>query len=613
MNRISLLTVLAVCAATLLIAQPQAMAAPRICHDGICDGDKDPVSAREDRLLQPVEQWGRAIELHVSYADGGGMAWASIGRGAPGDPVWLDRSFDGGSTWEPHLGITSIPAGATGRRTRMHWIDGGLIRACGKAGDRPEVACTTWLPICRSGGCDGADPDGVAERAVNPHAWVWYRRVTLHVATDGERAWASMDDGVPADEVWLDRSRTGGASWDGRLGLTARRTGVYAIDGGLIRACGKAGDRPEIACTPWVSPGEQPPDLNTKVVDELMLRYDPAKALWGPGEPEQGIWLSANAFTALLDHMIRTGDRRYTNTVTEIANRHPNGVPAHSFEDYYDDFAWWGLAWIRAYDLTGAQSHLDKAERIATTIRAQWNSACGGGVRWRAGDNVKNLITNTLYLKLAASLHRRGRTSGWLAEAQKVVTWLRDTSGGRMLYDQATGLMRDGVHEASPGRCAYFPPLGANTYTYLQGTMAGGLTELYRATGDTGLLDWAATIADATTTRLVTPRGVLFYAPEEGGDGLKDENTRAPSDDTAFKGATVRNLRELYDVSVTLGRPTAHWRTFLLAQRQALIDRNRSGWAEFGPHWEGRIRLGRYITFGSQLSAVDAFTAARDV
>jgi hypothetical protein len=116
------------------------------CRGGVCDRGKDPSTARESRTLQPVVVWGRKIELHVSYLDGV-VAWASIGNGTPRDPVWLDRTFDGGASWEQHLDLTSIPAVWTTWRTRMYWINDvsrtGLVRAC----ERPVYP--RWSTHCR--------------------------------------------------------------------------------------------------------------------------------------------------------------------------------------------------------------------------------------------------------------------------------------------------------------------------------------------------------------------------------------------------------------------------------------------------------------------------------
>src|SRR5579862_3163223 len=82
-----------------------AAAAP--CGLG-CDR-KDPASAQEERAAATASVWEREIVLHVSDSDD--MGWASIDNGDPNDQVWLDRSWDGGETWNDgsKLGETAIP------------------------------------------------------------------------------------------------------------------------------------------------------------------------------------------------------------------------------------------------------------------------------------------------------------------------------------------------------------------------------------------------------------------------------------------------------------------------------------------------------------------------
>lgn len=114
-----------------------------------CDG-RDPALAPADREAVAATLFGRRFSLHVNDADA--MGWAAVSTGSPGDEVWLDRSFDGGRTWGAgsRLGVTRIPAGATGWRTMMFNVDDwanrgvGALRACGKASDRPEIVCTAW-------------------------------------------------------------------------------------------------------------------------------------------------------------------------------------------------------------------------------------------------------------------------------------------------------------------------------------------------------------------------------------------------------------------------------------------------------------------------------------
>jgi hypothetical protein len=65
-----------------------------ICNK-FCDGS-NPKSAAENRESFSAVVWNRKITLYISDMDN--MCWASI-NGNPGDEVWLDRSFDGGVSW----------------------------------------------------------------------------------------------------------------------------------------------------------------------------------------------------------------------------------------------------------------------------------------------------------------------------------------------------------------------------------------------------------------------------------------------------------------------------------------------------------------------------------
>ena len=125
-----------------------AAAAATICNK-YCD-TRDPALSPDDRQPVTATIYSRGITLHFDDTDA--MGWASITNGSPTDEVWLDRSFDGGRTWSSgsKLGDTTIPSGQRGWRTLMYNVDDwsslgvGALRACGKAGDRDEIACTAW-------------------------------------------------------------------------------------------------------------------------------------------------------------------------------------------------------------------------------------------------------------------------------------------------------------------------------------------------------------------------------------------------------------------------------------------------------------------------------------
>lgn len=139
----------ATAAAAATPATVSAAANTTVC-DVYCDA-RDPALSSGDRLASTATVWSRNITLHFDDADD--MAWANLADGSPTDEVWLDRSFDGGQTWASgsKLGDTTVPSGDTGWRTLMYNVDNpsaqgvGAVRACGKAGDRTDIACTPWL------------------------------------------------------------------------------------------------------------------------------------------------------------------------------------------------------------------------------------------------------------------------------------------------------------------------------------------------------------------------------------------------------------------------------------------------------------------------------------
>lgn len=130
------------------VSAAPATAAPTVVCNKYCDG-RDPALSPQDRVPVTTTVSSRSIALHFDDADA--MGWASIDNGAPGDRVWLDRSMDGGLTWESgsRLGDTSVPAGGRGWRTQMYNVDDwntqgvGALRACGQSAGG-TIACTPW-------------------------------------------------------------------------------------------------------------------------------------------------------------------------------------------------------------------------------------------------------------------------------------------------------------------------------------------------------------------------------------------------------------------------------------------------------------------------------------
>jgi hypothetical protein len=584
-------------------AAPPASSPPPVTPAAVvcflsCD-TLDPSRAGQETFPVPEKSLnGRRIVLHVSDVDG--MAWGSIDNGTAGDSVWLDRSFDGGRTWEGLLGKASIPNTWTGTRTLMYNSSDprnhrrGLVRACG---DANAVGCTDWAyPTVCDVHCDRTDA-GQADGDTQPVPATTLSGRVIRLHTDrNAMAWATIEAGGSGDEVWLDRSWDAGATWPdgsslGRVtaaGASARTTMFATRDprarlyGGAVRACGRAAPGQQGSCTAWARSAPARPQA---AADALMYSYDPYPGWW-----PSSWWNSAATLTALIDH----GNRQYDWVIARTFDQNKGTFPAgqrgtDAIEGNFasraiDDSAWWGLAWIAAYDHTGDQRYLAMATTIAGYVHQYWDTGtCGGGVWWDRERTYKNAVTSGLYLRLVASVHQRtpGDTT-WLARTRAAATWYL---GSGLI--NASGLVNDGLTRDCRNN-------GQTVWTYNQGLAIGGLVEAWRATGDTALLDTARRLADAALQGL-TRNGVLSESCDVGQNSCDDNQKQ-------FKGVFSRYLADLAGVT---GAPTYH----AFAQRQAdsIWGTDRDALNRIGQRWAGGTP--NQLDWRTQASGLGALTA----
>jgi hypothetical protein len=595
-------------AAASAAASPPGPAATTTVCALYCD-TRDPSLATHETFPVPnITVNGRVVELHVTDPDG--MAWASIDNGQLNDSVWLDRSWDGGATWDGLLGKAWIPSTWTGTRTLMYNLYDptnhrrAVLRACG---DAQGVSCTQWahLDVCAAH-CDGLDPSvGTGDAQPVPATTLNGRTIALHMDGSG-MAWAALSAGTAGDEVWLDRSWNSGASWPdgsskGRTsvpsGATGVRTAKYNTDdtlgllyGGAVRACGRAVEGQNGSCTAWARPAGSRP---AAAADALMYSYDPNTAYW-----PSSWWNSAVALATVIDYMRQTGDTRYAWVVSRTYQVNRGSFPAGARSsdpiegDFIsratDDAEWWALAWIDAYDLTHDATYLNEAVTIANYVNGLWDtSSCGGGVWWDRERTYKNAVTNGLYVRITAALHNRiaGDTL-WLGRATTAWHWYL---GSGLI--NPSGLVNDGLTSGCANN-------GQTVWSYNQGLAIGAAVEVWRATGDSSALATARRLADAAVASPALVSGGVLTESCDTATASCDDNGKQ------FKGVFMRYLQDLNSVTGNA------YGSFAATQANTLWSTDRDSLNRLGERWSGGQSGPNPVDWRTQASALSALLAA---
>lgn len=320
-------------------------------------------------------------------------------------------------------------------------------------------------------------------------------------------------------------------------------------------------------------------------IEALQGWYNDATGLY----KTTGWWNSANAITVLVDYARVSKSDRYNTVLSNSLRTAPKTNPGF-LNKFYDDEGWWALAWIDAWDLTGKTEYLTAAESIFADMEHGWDTTCGGGIWWSKDRTYKNAIANELFLSVSAHLANRDaqRSSEYRAWANKEWLWF-EKSG--MIND--SGLINDGLRISSghtdSTTCVNN---GKTAWSYNQGVILGGLSELARINADPSLRKSAERIADAAITKLVNAQGVMHDVcePRCGADGVQ------------FKGIFARNLAALYATD-----PHEEYLRFLETNAEAVWKLAQGPGRQFGQVWSGPFDQ---AGAGSQSSAVDVLVSA---
>ena len=319
-------------------------------------------------------------------------------------------------------------------------------------------------------------------------------------------------------------------------------------------------------------------------MDALQKWYSPKTGLY----ETTGWWNSANAITVLADYSELSKSKKYRPVLSHTfgAAQHTG---KHFINRFYDDEGWWALAWIRSYDVTGKQKYLSMAELIFKDMAGGWSDdTCGGGIWWSKDRAYKNAIANELFLSVAASLANRVKApdqrSEYLSWAKREWRWFQ--ASGMI---NADSLVNDGLVSTQPNACMNN---GKSTWSYNQGVILGGLSELSTADQDPALLATANNIAVAALHHLSDKNGVLHDECE----------THCGKDGVQFKGIFFRNLALLDRVS-----PSCEFSSAAKINAVSIWANAQNHQHQFGQVWSGPFDEGNA---GSLSSAIDALIAA---
>jgi predicted alpha-1,6-mannanase (GH76 family) len=295
-----------------------------------------------------------------------------------------------------------------------------------------------------------------------------------------------------------------------------------------------------------------------------------------------GWWNAANCIEAVIEDIIANNDSQYLPVLTNTFNLNSGN---NFLTGSYDDEGWWADSWIRAYDITGNTNWLNTAKIIFNDLTNQWvgTTTCPGGIWWDAPHTYRNAVVNELFLLTAIRLHQRtpgdAGPGSYLFWATNEWSWFQ---GSGMINSQS--LINDGLSGCTNN--------GQTTWTYNQGVILGGLTDLYKVTGNSACLSQAEAIANATIATLVDGNGILVEPCEAGGcDG----------DATEFKGIFERNLAYLYDET-----HTASYYNFMRANAHAVWFKDRNDFNQLGLKWDGPYDTDDASRHSSAMMAVSA-------
>ena len=336
--------------------------------------------------------------------------------------------------------------------------------------------------------------------------------------------------------------------------------------------------------------------FSENAVDSLFSKWYEAKWTCDSSESNpwqmKNIWNAYNTAEVILDYTSATGDTSYLSETIHFLDC------INSFHNAkysgYDDAQWAAITYIKAYRLTGKDEYLSKAEEICNYIESEArNTTSCGGIWWDLEKKHLVTITNELFLMLATMLYIDTKQQSYLSFALEEWEWFKnsgliakETSGRQIKY-----LINDGLTRSCENN-------NGITWTYNQGVILGGLTNLWKITGDEELLTLAINIADAVIQNL-NVKGIL------------KEPVHFPlnTDQQQFKGIFVRYL--IYMIQSLPDKYTdkkKEFSEFIMRNSDHVLSHYSN--LLFPEYWSNNNEFENKLTSITQTSGIDLIIAA---
>lgn len=291
-------------------------------------------------------------------------------------------------------------------------------------------------------------------------------------------------------------------------------------------------------------------------------------------------WHDANVMETLVNVMDTVDTDNYMYVVEDMYKSHNTQEMKNWM--YNDDLLWFSHSWLRAYQLTGNMSYLERSRDFFDYVAGAWdNTTCHGGVYWNDYKTYKNAITNELFIQNAKALYDETKLERYKDWYLLSFQWFFDHFGDQLVYD---GLTSD---------CKVN---NETVWSYNQGVILSGMS------------DQDALSRVEKTIATLTGRGVLQDYCETPllRKQCDPPCPRCDHDQEHFKGIFMRQLFYL-SRRVPLTKPI---RIFVNDTVQSLVTRAQEN-NSYGLCWSGHCPF--YTNYILQSSAIDALLTAYNI